>query len=215
MKIAILIYDGLTALDAIGPYEVLCLLPDAEVMFVSMEKGPKRTDSGFLSLVADYTLDEVPSPDVVLVPGSSNSTATMMSNGSVIQWLRTADETSRWTTSVCSGALILAAAGLLTGKSATTHWAAAPYLERFGAKFVTERIVQQGKIITAAGVSAGIDMALFLAAQIAGAEVAQSIQLMIEYDPQPPFDAGKLTTASPEVVERARSEMKRLSTKRT
>ena len=210
MDVAILLYEGLTALDAIGPYETLTLLPGARVQFDAKEAGAKRTDSGALALVADYSFAEVTSPDVIVVPGSSNSTRSAMEDAATLQWLRAAHETSQWTTSVCSGALVLAAAGLLKGLKATTHWAAMPLLAAFGAEAVQERVVRQGKIITAAGVSAGLDMALYLAGEIAGAEAAQVIQLIMEYDPQPPFDAGSVEKASPSVVESARREMARL-----
>jgi putative intracellular protease/amidase len=210
MNVAILLYEGLTALDAIGPYEVLTLLPGARVQFVAKEAGPLRTDSGALALVADYGFADVASADVVVVPGSSNSTRAAMGDGATLEWLRAIHETTRWTTSVCSGALILAAAGLLKGLKATTHWAALEHLRAFGAEPVRERVVRQGKIVTAAGVSAGIDMALYLAGEIAGAEVAQTIQLIMEYDPQPPFDAGSTGKAPAAVVEAARREMARL-----
>ena len=213
MQIAILIYEGLTALDAVGPYEVLALVPGARVQFVAREPGPKRTDTGCLALTADYALADVPRPDVVLVPGSSNSTRDAMSDGATLDWLRAAHETTRWTTSVCSGALVLAAAGLLAGKRAATHWAAAPHLAQFGAKYAAERFVEEGKIITAAGVSAGIDMALHLAARVAGEDAAQVIQLLTEYDPQPPFDAGSMRKATPEVVEHAKRRMAELASR--
>ena len=211
MQIAILLYEGLTALDAVGPYEVLALLPGARVQFVAKETGPKRTDSGYLALTADYALGEVPRPDIVLVPGSSSSTGDAMRDRETLDWLRSAHETTRWTTSVCSGALVLAAAGLLQGKRAATHWAAAPHLAQFGAEYAAERFVEEGKIITAAGVSAGIDMALHLAARVAGEETAQVIQLITEYDPQPPFDAGSTRKATPEVVEHAKRRMAELA----
>jgi transcriptional regulator GlxA family with amidase domain len=211
MQIAILIYEGLTALDAVGPYEVLALVPGARVQFVAREPGPKRTDSGFLSLAADYSFAEVPRPDIVVVPGSSSSTGDAMRDRETLDWLRAAHETTRWTTSVCSGALVLGAAGLLRGKRAATHWAAAKYLPQFGAEYAAERVVEEGRIITAAGVSAGIDMALHLAARVAGAETAQVIQLITEYDPQPPFDAGSTRKATPEVVSRAERRMAELA----
>lgn len=207
MNVAILIYEGLTALDAVGPYEVLTLLPRARVQFVAQERGAVRTDNGALSLVADYSFADVESADVVVVPGSSNSTRRAMEDAATLAWLRAIHETTRWTTSVCSGALVLAAAGLLKGLKATTHWAAADYLKAFGAEYVAERFVREGKIITAAGVSAGIDMALYLAGEMVGAETAQAIQLIIEYDPQPPFDAGSMAKASPEIVAEARRRM--------
>ncbi|MDQ3907603.1 MAG: DJ-1/PfpI family protein [Acidobacteriota bacterium] len=208
--IAILIYEGLTALDAVGPYEVLALLPEARVRFVAKERGACRTDNGALALVADHGFADVARADVLLVPGSSNSTRRAMEDVATTEWVRAVHGTTSWTTSVCSGALVLAAAGLLKGLRATTHWAAADYLKQFGAEFVRERVVREGKIVTAAGVSAGIDMALYLAGEIAGAEAAQVIQLITEYDPRPPFDAGSVEKASPSVVESARATMARL-----
>jgi transcriptional regulator GlxA family with amidase domain len=204
MRIAILIFDGLTALDAIGPYEVLSRLPGAELRFVSKEPGQKRTDTGALGVQADLAIADVPGPDVVLVPGGEGSRP-LMRDSEVLEWLRVAHESSTWTTSVCTGALVLGAAGILDGKRATTHWAFLDRLSELGAEPVTERVVEDGKVITAAGVSAGIDMALTLAARIAGNEVAQAIQLGIEYDPQPPFDAGSPSKASPEVIELVRA----------
>jgi putative intracellular protease/amidase len=210
MNVAILLYEGLTALDAVGPYEVLTLLPDSKVQFVAKRAGAVRTDNGALALVADHGFADVAGADVVVVPGSSNSTRAAMEDRATLEWVRAIHETTRWTTSVCSGALILAAAGLLTGLKATTHWVALEHLRAFGAEPVRERVVRQGKIVTAAGVSAGIDMALYLAGEIAGAEAAQTIQLIMEYDPQPPFDAGSTAKAPPAVVEAARREMARL-----
>ncbi|HLL75999.1 MAG TPA: DJ-1/PfpI family protein [Pyrinomonadaceae bacterium] len=211
MRIAILLYEGFTALDAVGPYEVLSLVPGARVQFVAKEAGPKRADTGFLSLVADYAFADVTRPDIVVVPGSSSSTGVAMRDRETLDWLRAAHETTRWTTSVCSGALVLAAAGLLAGKRAATHWAAAPYLPQFGAEYAAERVVEEGKIITAAGVSAGIDMALHLAARVAGEETARAVQLMIEYDPQPPFDAGSVAKAAPAVREEAARRLAELA----
>ena len=199
MNIAILLYDRLTALDAIGPYEVLSRIPDATVTFVAAEPGPVRTDNGMLTLLAEHSIDELRRPEILLVPGGPGEVAAR-AGGPVIEWLREAHETSTWTTSVCTGSLILAAAGLLTGVRATTHWLALEELGRLGAEPVSERVVYDGKIVTAAGVSAGIDMALALAASIAGDQVAQAIQLGIEYDPQPPFDAGSPAKAPAEIV---------------
>jgi transcriptional regulator GlxA family with amidase domain len=204
MRIAILIFDRLTALDAIGPYEVLSRLPGAELSFVATEPGPKRTDTGCLGVTADLALAEVAHPDVLLVPGGAGSRP-LMRDAEVLGWLRAAHETSTWTTSVCTGALVLGAAGILDGKRATTHWAFMDNLSELGATPVRERVVEDGKLITAAGVSAGIDMALVLAARIAGEAVAQAIQLGIEYDPQPPFDSGSLSKASSEVIELVRA----------
>jgi len=204
MEIAILIYDGFTALDAIGPYEVLSLLPGAKVHFVSTERGPKRANTDFLSVVADYTLDDVPDPDIIVVAGGAKGTLAAAEDPRILTWLRKAHETSKWTTSVCTGALILGSAGILKGLKATSHWYVRDLLQNFGAQYVEERFVKQGKIITAAGVSAGIDMALHLADEIAGKEVAQVIQLIIEYDPKPPFDSGSIAKADPAIVQLAK-----------
>jgi putative intracellular protease/amidase len=206
MQIAILLFDRLTALDAIGPYEVLSRLPGATVTFVAEEPGQKRTDTGRLALSADAALVELPRPDIVLVPGGPGQSA-LMDEGPVHAWLREAHATSSWTTSVCTGSLVLAAAGLLEGKRATSHWLALDELGRLGAVPISERVVCDGKLVTAAGVSAGIDMALALAARVAGEQVAQTIQLGIEYDPQPPLDAGSPQKAPAEIVQamRARS----------
>ena len=203
MQIAILIFDGLTALDAIGPYEVLSRLPGADLGFVAKEAGPKRTDTGALGVEADLALADLDSPEVVLVPGGPGSRP-LMRDPEVLEWLRSAHASSTWTTSVCTGALVLGAAGILDGKRATTHWAFLDRLSELGAEPVAERVVEDGKVITAAGVSAGIDMALTLVARMAGDEVAQAIQLGIEYDPQPPFDAGSPAKASAKVIEMVR-----------
>jgi transcriptional regulator GlxA family with amidase domain len=189
VDIAILLFDRLTALDAVGPYEVLSRLPGATVTFVATEPGPKRTDTGRLALVADASLSDLPHPEIVLVPGGPGQVGAER-DGAVLDWLRAAHETTTWTTSVCTGSLVLGAAGLLDGRRATTYWLALDELRRHGAIPTDERFVEDGKIMTAAGVSSGIDMALALAARIGGDELAQSLQLGIEYDPQPPFDAG-------------------------
>ncbi len=199
MNTAILLYDRFTALDAIGPYEVLSRLPGVSVTFVAAQAGPIRTDNEMLTLIAERSLDEVSAPEIVLVPGGPGEVAAR-AGGPALDWLRAAHETSTWTTSVCTGSLILAAAGLLDGIRATSHWLAHETLAEMGAQATAERVVFDGKIVTAAGVSAGIDMALALAAEIAGEQVAQAIQLGIEYDPEPPFDAGAPHKAPPEIV---------------
>jgi len=204
MEIAILLYDRFTALDAVGPYEVLSRLPGASVTFVAEQPGPTRTDTRRLTLHADGSLQEHAHPQIVLVPGGPGQSA-LMDDGPVHEWLVGAHETSTWTTSVCTGSLILAAAGLLEGRRATSHWLALEELGRLGVEPATDRVVFDGKIVTAAGVSAGIDMALALAAQIAGEGVAQAIQLGTEYDPQPPFDAGSPAKAPAEIVEAVRA----------
>ncbi|MEA2575428.1 MAG: hypothetical protein QOH93_2726 [Chloroflexia bacterium] len=197
MQVAIVTYDKMTALDAIGPHQVLALMPGVEVKWVGAQAGPVLTDSG-LYLVADAAFEEVPRPDIVLVPGGLD-VSHVMRDEHVLDWIRAAHETSTWTTSVCTGGLILAAAGVLRGLKATTHWAVLHQLKDWGAEPVSERVVRQGKVVTAAGVSAGIDMALRLAEWVAGAEVAQTIQLCIEYDPQPPFNSGSPGSATPNV----------------
>lgn len=199
MELAILLFDRLTALDAVGPYEVLQRMPDMVVRFVAAEPGVKTTENGSLSMVADTALGDVSSPDIVLVPGGAGEVA-MREDGRVLAWLRSAHETSQYTTSVCTGSLVLAAAGILDGVPATTHWLAMEHLAELGAIPVEKRVVEHGKILTAAGVSSGIDMALLLAARIAGDDIARAIQLSIEYDPQPPFDAGSPFTAPDHLV---------------
>jgi putative intracellular protease/amidase len=207
MDIAIPLFDGITALDAIGPYEVLSRLPGARVRFVAVTPGPCRTDNRQLTLIADEALAAVPRPEVIMVPGGFGTRALMTPNP-LLDWIRAAHGTSQWTTSVCTGSLLLGAAGLLRGLEATTHWMQLEVLRELGARPTPRRVVEQGKIITAAGVSSGIDMALTLAARIAGDEVAQAIQLGIEYDPQPPFRAGSPETAPPAVVDKVRERMR-------
>ena len=199
MKIAIVLYDRLTALDAIGPYEVLSRLPGARVTFVGTQAGPVRTDNGMLTLLAETAVSELTDPDIVLVPGGPGEVAER-AGGEVLEWLRAVDPGTTWTTSVCTGSLILAAAGLLEGRPATSHWLALGELEALGAKPTSQRVVFDGKYVTAAGVSAGIDMALTLLERIAGPELAQAVQLGIEYDPQPPFDSGSPEKAPAEIV---------------
>jgi putative intracellular protease/amidase len=204
MEIAILLFDRLTALDAVGPYEVFKSVPGATVKTVAKEPGAKRNDIGSLALLADFSIDQVPSPDIIVVPGGPGQTA-LMDDEPVLNWIRRAHKTSRWTTSVCTGSLILGAAGLLKGLKATSHWLAFDVLRSLGAEPIDERVVIEGKIITAAGVSAGIDMALTLVARECGEDMAKTIQLGIEYDPQPPFDTGSPGKAPPEIVENLRS----------
>ena len=195
MQIAIPLFDRFTALDAIGPYEVLSRLPGARVDFVAAERGVVRTDTRMLAIDIEMTLADVPRPDVLVVPGGAG-TRTVMHDDRMLDWVRGVHERSRYTTSVCTGALVLHAAGVLDGLEATTHWLYTDYLD----KPVGRRVVEQGKVITAAGVSAGIDMALTLAERIAGADIAQAIQLAIEYDPEPPFDSGSPHKASETVL---------------
>lgn len=208
MQIAIVLYPGLTALDALGPFELLRMIPGAEIRLVWKEVGPIVTDSNLLVVGATHRFDETPRPDVVLVPGSSNRTTTLMADVEVKEWLRRAHAHTRLTTSVCSGSLILAAAGLLEGRAATSHWAALPWLSQFGVEpRPHDRIVRDGKVWTAAGVSAGLDLALALVAEVADEETARVAQLAIEYDPRPPFDSGHMDKAQPRTIERAKREM--------
>ena len=206
MEIAIPLFDRFTALDAVGPYQVLAGLPGARVRFLGPEAGPVRADNRMLTLVAEAAYEDVPAPDILVFPGG-NGTRALLEDERVLDWVRGVHARSRWTTSVCTGSLVLAAAGVLGGLKATTHWMEMERLGELGAEPVSDRVVEQGKVITAAGVSAGIDMALTLAAREAGPEVAQAIQLGIEYDPQPPFDAGSPDKAPREIVELVRRVM--------
>jgi len=210
LRIAIPIFDGLTALDAIGPYEVLSRLPGATVSFVAAAAGRVRTENGMLALHADAAFDELVDPDVLVVPGGFGTRA-LMDDPVTLRWLRAVHAQTTWTTSVCTGSLLLGAAGILDGLRATSHWLELDTLADFGAEPVSERVVIDGKVITAAGVSAGIDMALTLAARLAGDDLAQAIQLGIEYDPHPPFRSGSPATAAPEIVELVRLRRARLA----
>jgi putative intracellular protease/amidase len=204
MKIAILLYDNFTALDCIGPYEVLHNVPGNEVEFVALKAGPVTADSGTLSIVATSSIAEVTAPDMLLIPGGPGDEVAA-ANPEILNWVRKVHKTTKWTTSVCTGALILAAAGVLDGLEATTHWCAFERLKELGAKPTAERVVRQGKIVTGAGVSAGIDMALQLVALEVGDDMAKAIQLGIEYDPQPPFDCGSPAKAPAEIADLVRS----------
>jgi putative intracellular protease/amidase len=204
MRIAIPLYDRFTALDAVGPYEVLSRLPGASVTWLAHERGVVRTDNGMLGIEATAAFEDLPDPEIVLVPGGTG-TNDFLEDERLVGWIRAAHETSDWTTSVCTGSLLLGAAGVLEGLEATTHWLDMDDLARYGARSTGRRVVEQGKVITAAGVSSGIDMGLVLAAKIAGPDVAKAIQLGIEYDPQPPFDSGSVEKAAPATVELIRS----------
>lgn len=212
MNIAILLYPGVTALDIVGPYEVFNILRKFNIQLVWKEIGPVPSDGKALVLGATHTLAEVDRCDVLLIPGSSTDTLTMMADREVIQWIKKVHAHTQWTASICSGALVLGATGLLEGHVATTHWAAMSGLRRVGASpEPAKRIVQSDKIITAAGVSAGIDLALHLVAKLLGPEQAWIAQLMIEYDPEPPFDSGNVSKSDASVVQEATENMKRLA----
>jgi putative intracellular protease/amidase len=203
MQIAAVLFPRLTALDLVGPYEVLQRLPDATVTFVGHTKGEVRTDNGFLGLSVDATFDEVTAPDVVVMPGGVG-TRPLMTDQVVLDWLRAVHATTRYTTSVCTGSLVLGAAGLLDGLSATTHWSEMATLAKTGAVPTGQRVVEHldRRIITAAGVSSGIDMALRLSELLVDDVAAKAMQLMVEYDPQPPFDAGSVEKAGDDVMTR-------------
>lgn len=205
MRIAFLFYEGMTALDAIGPHEILCRVPGAEMFRVARTSGPVRTDSGVI-LTAEHPLSAINQADVLLIPGASSATS-LYKHPEILNWVRSIHGTTTWTTSVCTGSLILGAAGILKGIRATSHWAAIERLKAWGAEPVNNRVVVDGKVITAAGVSAGIDMALMLAAKIAGPQFAQSMQLGIEYDPEPPFNSGSPAKADPILCKAVKSLM--------
>jgi putative intracellular protease/amidase len=200
LSIVIPIFPGFTALDAVGPYEVLHSVPGAQIVFAAAERGIVRTDSGVIGLNADASLEEVSSADILVFPGGHGTRALLKDEG-MLEWVRAIHATTQWTTSVCTGSLVLAAAGLLDGLDATTHWSTTDLLEGYGVRYTTERVVRQGKIVTAAGVSSGIDMALTLAALLAGEDIAKAIQLAIEYDPQPPFDCGSPAKAGRKIID--------------
>ena len=216
MQIAALLFDDLTPLDVVGPLEVLARAPGAEIVLVGVERGTVRDPRTHFALTVEASLDEVHTADVLVVPGGFGVDRLCVDEA-VLDWIRRVHATTRWTTSVCTGSLLLAAAGLLTGVDATTHWASRDALERYGAVYTEQRVVERGKIVTAAGVSSGIDMALHLLARIGGEQLAKAVQLSIEYDPQPPFDAGSPAKAGPELVSlvRAATARARTATKAT
>jgi transcriptional regulator GlxA family with amidase domain len=201
VQIAIFAYDHMTALDAVGPYEMLSRLPGAETIVVGEQRGVVRCDTRGLAIVADATLDDVTAPDVVVVPGwSGSSQEDLLGPGPVQDWLRVVDRHTSWTASVGTGAIVLTAAGLLAGRRAATHWLSVGWLAELGAVPASERVVRDGKYVTAAGASAGIEMGLTLVAALADERTAKAIQLLLQYDPQPPFDCGAVETAPAEIV---------------
>ena len=205
MQISFLFYEGMTALDAIGPHEILSRLPGVKVSRVALEAGPIFTCSD-LVLMAEHGIADISSTDVLVIPGAGNATS-LQEYPELLAWIHNIHQTTQWTTSVCTGSLILGAAGLLTGLQATSHWAVLDRLPRWGAIPVAKRVVEAGKIITAAGVSAGLDMGFMLAAKLAGQEVAESLQLGLEYDPEPPFNSGSPAKASPALVNAFRTRL--------
>ena len=201
MQIALALFPGFTNLDIIGPFQVLADVPGHDVVFVAAEAGPVIDHTGRCPLTASLSFADVTAPEVIVVPGGN----TDVLQPELVEWVRAVHETTTWTTSVCTGSLYLAAAGLLDGVDATTHWGRTDQLEGLGAHYTEERVVERGKVITAAGVSSGIDMALTLLDRMHGPLIAQSVQLAIEYDPQPPFDSGSVSKAPAEVLELMRS----------
>jgi transcriptional regulator GlxA family with amidase domain len=201
VQTAIALYPGLTILDVIGPYQVLSMVPGNEVVLCAAAAGRLSDDQGLVHLEVEHTFADVPEPDVVLVGGGLATRRLMHADSDIVRWLAAADAHTAWTTSVCTGSLLLGAAGLLDGRRATTHWNAVRHLESFGATYSAERVVTDGKVVTGAGVSAGIDLALTLVGLLQGDDVARAVQLGIEYDPRPPYDAGSPATAPPEIVE--------------
>ena len=196
MKIVILLFDNYTALDIVGPYEVLNKLPDSKIYLVGLEKSEYKDTYG-LRISSDYSIDEIFQADILLIPGGPGID-NLLKNKKVLDWIRKVDSTTKWTVSVCSGSLLLAQSGLLDGKNCTTHWRRKEQLRSYNVTVKDERYIHDGKIITSAGVSAGIDMALYLVSKIAGDQIAKMYQLAIEYDPKPPFDCG-----SPDKVPKA------------
>ncbi|MEM8525772.1 MAG: DJ-1/PfpI family protein [Bacteroidota bacterium] len=207
MKIVIFIYQGMTMLDAIGPYEVLRNFKDAEILFASINKKPVISDSTFIEINPKYQIDDIKTADILLVPGSTVGYLRVLKNKKVLNWIKQIHSQTTKTVSVCTGSIILGAAGLLKDKKATSHWKAIGLLANYGAKPTRDRIIEQGKIITAAGVSAGIDMALYLLNLMEGEIVAKAAQLAIEYDPKPIFDSGDFLTAEKEVIKEAERKM--------
>lgn len=205
MHITFLFYEGMTTLDIIGPHEVLARLPDVTVHRVAKRAGIVRAGFG-LELTAEYALSQISHTDILVVPGAGTATS-LSHEPEILSWIKAVHQTTQWTTSVCTGSLILGAAGILQGKKATSHWAVLDRLGLWGATPVSKRVVDDGNIITAAGVSAGIDMALLLAAKVAGQEVAETLQLGIEYDPEPPFNSGSLEKAKPDIANALRKRL--------
>ncbi len=204
MQVAIPLFDRFTALDAIGPYQVLSSVPGVEVRFLGPDAGPVRSDNRMLTILAEGRWEDAGEPEILLVPGGIGTRA-LLEDERLIDWVKQVHAITTYTTSVCTGSLVLAAAGILDGLDATTHWMEMELLGELGAKPTGERVVERGKVWTAAGVSSGIDMALALVAKMNGPEVAQCVQLGIEYDPQPPFDAGSPEKAPQEIVDLVRA----------
>lgn len=203
MQVAALLFDKLTVLDIVGPTEVLSWLPDTELVYVGKQKGPVIAAPTGLTLSVDHTMDEITKPDILIVPGGPG-VRRLVDDEETLEWIRNIHGQAQWTTSVCTGSILLASAGLLNGLTATTHWNAVNLLTKYGAQYVEDRVVRHGKIVTSAGVSSGIDMAIHLVEWIAGPDRAKAVQLAIEYDPQPPFNSGAPSKASAQTIQDAR-----------
>ncbi len=212
MKVAALLFDKLTLLDIVGPTEVVSWIPDVEILWVGKEKGPVKAVPTGLSVTVEHTLDDVSSADILMIPGGPG-VRQLLQDEAHLNWIRQIHETTTWTTSICTGSLLLGAAGLLTGLTATTHWNAVQMLATFGATYSEDRVIPQGKIVTSAGVSSGIDMALWLMGQLVGDDAAKAAQLCIEYDPQPPYNAGAPSKAGAAVVAHARETVQEIISK--
>jgi len=208
MKIAILIYNGITMLDVIGPYEVLSNIDGAEVFLVAKRKGEIKSDTGFVTLKAKYNFKDIKDADILLIPGSTIAFINVMKDVKTLDWIKNIDSTTEYTTSVCSGSIILAKTGLLHNMKATSHWKTMPLLKEYNVIPTKERVVKDGKYITAAGVSAGIDMALVLCEELIGEDKTKAIQLLIEYDPKPIYQSGNIDTCEPEVITLAEKKLK-------
>jgi len=209
MEIVIYIYNGMTMLDAIGPYEILRNVKGVNIKFVSKEKGEITADSRMIHINSKYGIDEIKQADILLIPGSTIAFVREMKDKKVLNWIKEINKTTQKTVSVCTGSIILAATGLLSGKKATSHWKPIQLLSKFGAIPTRERIIEEGKFITAAGVSAGIDMAIYLVNELKGETEAKAAQLAIEYDPNPMFDSGSYAKATPEVIQLSERNMER------
>jgi len=207
MKVIIFLYNGVTMLDAIGPYDVLRHMGDTEVLFVAEKIGEIKADSGFIDINVKHSIDDIKDADILIIPGSTIGFMQEMKNVNVLNWIREVDKTTKWTTSVCTGSLLLASAGLLNGLKATSHWKAINMLSNFGAIATRERVIEQGKYITSSGVSAGIDMALQLSNKLVGEDQTKAIQLAIEYDPQPIFNSGNFSNAEEKIKKIAEKKL--------
>jgi transcriptional regulator GlxA family with amidase domain len=201
-KIAMLLFDNYTALDVIGPYEVLSKIPDSKIYLVAVKPGIYMDIKG-LQLSAGYSLKDIENPDILVIPGGFGIDS-VLNDQDILNWIRNAQKTSTWTVSVCSGAILLGAAGLLVNRKATTHWNRKEQLAKYGAIVQNERYVKDGKILTSAGVSAGIDMSLYLLSLVVNENFAKTVQLVMEYDPKPPFDSGSPEKAPKEMVDKLR-----------